>query len=177
MLFISALRWFSLHHAYCPSIVFTVCYQLLKAPPARFCLPQTTFLHPLCGSFWWSGINDKAGKCTTFKCYTYSNRALPVLRTPETPLAVFFGAFLLSAKRSPVVDFPLHLRASTCSSCPTTARRASCATSCAMLSAWTLALSSPNVCQDDGHRRVVFRCLHQSQGSADPDWSLLKRHL
>lgn len=35
--------------------VFTVCYQLLKATSPRFCLPQTAFLHPLCGSFRWSG--------------------------------------------------------------------------------------------------------------------------
>lgn len=73
-----------------------------------------------------------------------TNRAFPVSRTLETPLAAFLGAFSLSARRSPVADFPLHPRASTCSSCPTTARRASCATSCATLSVWTPALSSPN---------------------------------
>ena len=35
--------------------VLTVCYQLFKASSSWFCLPQTTFLHPLCGSFRWSG--------------------------------------------------------------------------------------------------------------------------
>lgn len=67
-----------------------------------------------------------------------------MIRTLETHLAVFLGAFSLSARRSLVVDFPLRRRASTCSSCPTTAKRAFCATSCATLSAWTPALSSPN---------------------------------
>lgn len=59
----------------------------------------------------------------------------PVSRTPETRLAVSLGAFLPSAKKSLVDDFPRHQRASTFSNCLTTARRASCVTSCAMLSA------------------------------------------
>lgn len=33
------------------SCIFTVCHQLFEATSSRFCLPQTTFLHPLCGSF------------------------------------------------------------------------------------------------------------------------------
>lgn len=68
----------------------------------------------------------------------------PVSRTPETRLAVSLGAFLPSAKKSLVDDFPRHQRASTFSNCLTTARRASCVTSCAMLSAWTRASSSLN---------------------------------
>lgn len=36
--------------------VFIVCYQLLKATSSRVCLPQTTLLHPLRGSFRWSGM-------------------------------------------------------------------------------------------------------------------------
>ncbi len=81
-----------------------------------------------------------ASLCT----YFCTNGTFPVCRTLETRSAVFLGAFSPSARRSLVVDFPLHRRASTCSSCPTTARRASCATSCATLSVWTQALSSPN---------------------------------
>lgn len=73
-----------------------------------------------------------------------TNGAFPVSRTPETPSAVFSGAFSQSARRSLVVDFPLHQHALTCSSCLITARRASCVTSCATLSVWTQALSSPN---------------------------------
>ena len=82
--------------------------------------------------------------CYAFMWDICTNRAFHVSRTPETHLEVFLGAFLQSARRSLVVDFPLHQHASTCSSCPTTARRASCATNCATLSVWTQALSSPN---------------------------------
>lgn len=31
--------------------VYTVCYKLFKTSTSGFCLPQTTFLDPLCGSF------------------------------------------------------------------------------------------------------------------------------
>lgn len=122
----------------------TVCYQLLKATSSGFCLPQTAFLHSLCRSFWWPGkpllptpLLASQGCLVT---------VLPASRTPETRLAVFLGAFSPSAKKSLVDDFPRHQRASTSSNCLTTARRASCVTSCAMLSAWTRASSSLNSC-------------------------------
>lgn len=76
--------------------------------------------------------------------FNHSDHFLSLPRTPETHSAVFLGAFSPSAKKSPVVGFPRRQRASTSSNCPTTARRASCATSCAMPSAWTRASSSLN---------------------------------
>lgn len=81
-------------------------------------------------------------------------------RTLETPWAVFSEDSSPFARRSPAVDFPLRRHASTCSSCPTTAKRASCATSCATLLAWTPALSSPNHLL----RRVVWWCLNRTGG-------------
>lgn len=146
----------SVHHGliYC---LTTVCYQLLEASSSGFCLPQTTFLHPLCGSFRRPGKIYKrltsmlrtsyicvvASMCTSVG-YICSNRAFPVSRTLETLSAVFLEGFSLFARRSQAVDFPLHQRASICSSCLTTARRASCATSYATPSVWTQASSSPN---------------------------------
>lgn len=66
------------------------------------------------------------------------------LRTQEILWAVSWGDFSQSARRNLVVDFPLRQHASTCSSCPITARRAFYAISWDMPSAWTQALSSPN---------------------------------
>ena len=84
-----------------------------------------------------------ASLCTSVR-YICCNRAFPVSRTLETLSAVFLEAFSLFARRSRAVDFPLHRRASICSSCLTTARRASSATSYATPSVWTQASSSPN---------------------------------
>lgn len=67
-----------------------------------------------------------------------------VCRTLGTPSAVSSGASSPSERGSLVGDFRLHLHVSTCSSSPTTARKASYVTSCATLSVWTQALSSPN---------------------------------
>lgn len=75
-------------------------------------------------------------------CWTFTLCA--VCRTLETPSAVSSGASSPSERRSPAVDFLLRPRASICSSCPTTARRASCVTNCATPSVWTRASSSPN---------------------------------
>lgn len=120
----------------------TVCYQLLKATSSGFCLPQTAFLHSLCRSFRWPGKPLLPTRhLASLACLV---TLVPASRTPETHLAVFLGAFSPSAKKSLVDDFPRHQRASTSSNCLTTARRASCVTSCAMLSAWTRALSSLN---------------------------------
>lgn len=120
----------------------TVCYQLLKAASSGFCLPQTTFLHSLCRSFRWPGKHLlPTPHLASLACFV---TLFPVSRTPETHSAVFLGAFSPSAKKSLVDDFPRHQRASTSSNCLTTARRASCVTSCAMLSAWTRASSSLN---------------------------------
>lgn len=77
-------------------------------------------------------------------CYFYNDRAIPFSRTLEIRSAAFLGDFSLSEKRNPVVDFQRHQLASTCSNCPTTAKRVSCVTSCAMLLVWTQALSCPN---------------------------------
>lgn len=120
----------------------SVCYQLLKATSSGICLPQTAFLHSLCRGFRWPGkpllpkphLGALAWLVTLF----------PVSRTPETHSAVFLGAFSPSAKKSLVDVFPHHQRASTSSNCLTTARRASCVTSCAMLLAWTRASSYLN---------------------------------
>lgn len=165
----------------------TVCYQLLQASSSGFCLPQTTFLHPLCGSFRRPGKKCKrltstprasyacvvASMCTSARCIC-SNRAFPVSRTLETLLAVFWEAFSLFARRSQVVDFPLHQRASICSSCLTTARRASSATSYATPSVWTRASSSPNsVASGQSFAGgVVLGSLKQARGSAYLDRSL-----
>lgn len=176
----------SVHHClmYC---LTTVCYQLLQASSSGFCLPQTTFLHPLCGSFRRPGKKYKrltstprasyacvvASMCTSARCIC-SNRAFPVSRTLETLLAVFWEAFSLFARRSQVVDFPLHQRASICSSCLTTARRASCATSYATPSVWTRASSSPNsVASGQSFAGgVVLGSLKRARGSAYLDRSL-----
>ena len=94
-------------------------------------------------------------------------------RTLETPSAVSSGAFSPFGRRSPVVDFPRHPHASTCSSCPTTARRASCATSCATLSVWTRALSSPNSAASGQSAPKSCDQLHKaSRGLSYLDWSL-----
>lgn len=127
-----------------------VCHKLLKATSSGFCLPQTTFLHPLCGSLRRSGRKrlPAPGSFNFFYVgpvlsYNWTDD-LSSFRTLETPSAVFSEGSSPSERRSPAVDFPLRQRASTCSNCPTTAKRASCATNCATLLAWTPALSSPN---------------------------------
>ena len=76
--------------------------------------------------------------------WIHLNISLAVSRTLETPLAVSSGVFSPSGRRSLVVDFLLHQRASTCWSCLTTARRAFCVTSYVTLSVWTRALSCLN---------------------------------
>lgn len=77
-------------------------------------------------------------------CYFYNDRGIPFSRTLAIRSAAFLGDFSQSERRSLVVDFQRHRLASTCSNCPTTAKRVSCVTSCAMLLVWTQALSCPN---------------------------------
>lgn len=67
----------------------------------------------------------------SLSCATLELTASRLSRTLETPWAVSSEASSPFARRSPAVGFPLRRRASTCSSCPTTAKRASCVTSCA----------------------------------------------
>lgn len=93
-------------------------------------------------------------------CYFCNDRAIPFSRTLEIHLAAFLGDFSLSERRNLVVDFQRHQLVSTCSNCPTTAKRVSCVTSCAMLLAWTQALSCPNT-TSPGHGSIMFGYLNQ----------------